>query len=86
MIPDFRGGSQENKKRHNSSYVQTQLSKATHASIKRHHKDLSSPGQAQVFQRRGQRIAPKVLLPGEGAKMVKKDTLCQKSGYRGRNG
>jgi hypothetical protein len=32
------------------------------------------------------RIAPKVLLPGEGAKMVKKDTLCQKSGYRGRNG
>jgi hypothetical protein len=33
-----------------------------------------------------QRIAPKVLLPGRGLKMGQKDTLCQKSGYRGRNG
>jgi hypothetical protein len=32
------------------------------------------------------RIAPKVLLPGAGAKGVKKDSLCQKSGYRGRDG
>jgi hypothetical protein len=32
------------------------------------------------------RIAPKVLLPGVGAKGAEKDSLCQKSGYRGRNG
>jgi hypothetical protein len=30
------------------------------------------------------RIAPKVLLPGRGLKEGLKDTLCQKSGYRGR--
>ena len=30
------------------------------------------------------RIAPKVLLPGRGVKEGRKDTLCQKSGYRGR--
>jgi len=32
------------------------------------------------------RIAPKVLLPGSGVERATKDTLCQKSGYRGRNG
>jgi len=32
------------------------------------------------------RIAPKVLLPGRGAQEALRDTLCQKSGYRGRNG
>jgi len=32
------------------------------------------------------RIAPKVLLPRRGVKERLKDTLCQKSGYRGRNG
>jgi photosystem II stability/assembly factor-like uncharacterized protein len=34
----------------------------------------------------GRRIAPKVLLPGSGGKAGKNDSLCQKSGYRGRNG
>jgi hypothetical protein len=29
------------------------------------------------------RIAPKELLPGTGWKDRLKDTLCQKSGYRG---
>src|SRR5512137_2173932 len=32
------------------------------------------------------RIAPKVLLPGRRLKERTKDTLCQKSGYRGWNG
>jgi RNA-directed DNA polymerase len=32
------------------------------------------------------RIAPKVLFPGRGLKDRQKDTLRQKSGYRGRNG
>jgi hypothetical protein len=32
------------------------------------------------------RIAPKVLLPARGAEERLNDTLCQKSGYPGRNG
>ena len=32
------------------------------------------------------RIAPEVLLPWRGASEALRDTLCQKSGYRGRNG
>src|ERR1700751_1201413 len=32
------------------------------------------------------RIAPKVLLPERGLRERSNDTLCQKSGYPGRNG
>jgi hypothetical protein len=45
--------------------------------------------QALNFKKSGapwRRIETKVLLPGVGAKEAEKDTLCQKSGYRGRNG
>jgi hypothetical protein len=40
--------------------------------------------QDNVVLPRAQRIAPKVLLPGKALKERLKDTLCQKSGYRGR--
>jgi hypothetical protein len=32
------------------------------------------------------RIEPKVLLPEVGVRMAENDSLCQKWGYRGRNG
>jgi CheY-like chemotaxis protein len=38
-----------------------------------------------LLEREG-RIAPKVLLPGRGARERQNHTLCQKLGYRGRNG
>jgi len=40
----------------------------------------------QTLARTAQRIAPKVLLPVMGWKEWLKDTLRQKSGYRGWNG
>jgi len=42
----------------------------------------------QVKRREGvaERIEPKVLLPGRGLQERFNDTLCQKSGYPGRNG
>ena len=39
-----------------------------------------------VYQDIHLRIAPKVLLPGRGAGAGQNHSLCQKSGYRGRNG
>ncbi len=47
---------------------------------------VALPQLSNVFLSGNQRIAPKVLLPWEGQKDGLRDTLCQKSGYRGRNG
>jgi RNA-directed DNA polymerase len=54
---------------------------------RRHPQKSSAWKQRKYFSAAGdKRIAPKVLLPGRGFKGRSKDTLCQKSGYRGRNG
>ena len=42
--------------------------------------------QAKIVLLSAYRIAPKVLLPGARWEVGLKDTLCQKAGYRGRNG
>jgi hypothetical protein len=47
---------------------------------------LSHWQNSEMLYHHGLRIAPKVLLPGRGLKDRQKDTLRQKSGYRGRNG
>jgi hypothetical protein len=47
---------------------------------------LATAGGRNAFDGVEARIAPKVLLPGRGLPKRIKDTLCQKSGYRGWNG
>jgi len=61
-----------------SSVTEIVLTVATYKEATVH----ASPGACVADER----IAPKVLLPRRGVKERLKDTLCQKSGYRGRNG